>query len=151
MAAMSHRPDPERLSRADRLLELVSLKHQEHQRPGELSGGERQRVALARALARDPEILLLDEPFSAVDRATRRRLHDEVDTVRRRTNLPTVLVTHDWDDVVRLATHLLVLERGRVIASGAIEALASRPDLTWLRQAVGLGAVFDATVARQLP
>ena len=76
-------------------------------RPHELSGGERQRVALARALAREPAVLLLDEPFAAVDRAVRRRLQDEIDELRRTLDMPLILVTHDFDDVVRLATHVL--------------------------------------------
>src|SRR6185436_18719322 len=115
-------------------------------RPHELSGGERQRVAMARALAREPAVLLLDEPFAAVDRSVRRRLQDEIDSLRRKLDVPIVLVTHDFDDVVRLATHVLLLEHGRAIACGPIATLMSRPDLAWLREAVGLGSVFEATV-----
>ena len=74
-------------------------------RPRELSGGERQRVALARALARDPAVLLLDEPFAAVDRAVRRHLQGEIDELASTLDVPLILVTHDFEDVVRLATH----------------------------------------------
>jgi molybdate transport system ATP-binding protein len=116
-------------------------------RPHELSGGERQRVALARALAREPAVLLLDEPFAAVDRSIRRRMQSEIDALRRTLDMPLVLVTHDFDDVVRLATHVLLLESGRTIAWGAVPVLMSRPDLTWLREAVGLGSVFEGVVA----
>jgi molybdate transport system ATP-binding protein len=145
--ALGHVPRGERRARAEHFLQLVHLSGQMSRRPHELSGGERQRVALARALAREPAVLLLDEPFAAVDRSVRRRLQDEIDGLRQQLDMPLILVTHDFDDVVRLSTHVLLLERGRTIAWGPVSTLMSRPDLTWLRDAVGLGSVFDATVA----
>jgi molybdate transport system ATP-binding protein len=151
MTALGHRPSGERRSRAGQLLDQVHLSAHHDRRPHELSGGERQRVALARALAREPAVLLLDEPFAAVDRAVRRRLQDEIDELRRTLDIPLVLVTHDFDDVVRLATRLMILDRGRAVAIGALADLTSRPDLPWLRDAVGLGSVFDAVVARRDP
>jgi molybdate transport system ATP-binding protein len=149
--ALGHLPRPERRARAEAWLDRVHLSGRRGDRPDQLSGGERQRVAIARALARDPDVLLLDEPFAAVDRPVRRRLQDEIDTLRRTLDLPLVLVTHDFEDVVRLATDVLLLERGRQVAWGPIEAVMSRPDLSWLRDGVGLGSVFDATVARAHP
>jgi len=151
ITALGHRPRSERRARASELLSLVHLPDQQDRRPRELSGGERQRVALARALAREPAVLLLDEPFAAVDRLVRRRLQDEIDELRRTLDIPLVLVTHDFDDVIRLATHLLLLDRGRAVACGALPELMSRPDLPWLREAIGLGSVFDAVVARKHP
>jgi len=149
MTALGHRPSTGRRSRAEELLRLVHLSDHQDRRPHQLSGGERQRVALARALAREPAVLLLDEPFAAVDRTVRRRLQDEIDELRRTLDIPLVLVTHDFDDVVRLATRLLILERGKAIASGALSDLTSRPDLPWLREAVGLGSVFEARVVKR--
>jgi molybdate transport system ATP-binding protein len=148
MTALGHRPRGERRARAEQLLALVHLSERQDRRPHQLSGGERQRVALARALAREPAVLLLDEPFAAVDRTVRRRLQDEIDELRRTLEIPLVLVTHDFDDVVRLATHLLILDHGRALACGSLSDLMSRPDLPWFRDAVGLGSVFEARVAR---
>ena len=148
MTALGHRPRAERRVRATALLELLHLSAHADRRPQELSGGERQRVALARALAREPAVLLLDEPFAAVDRTVRRRLQDQIDDVRRTLDIPLVLVTHDFEDVIRLATHVLLLDRGRTVACGPVTTLMSRPDLSWLREGVGLGSVFDAVVAR---
>ena len=147
MTALGHRPRADRRARAEELLNLVHLPVHMSRRPHELSGGERQRVAVARALAREPAVLLLDEPFAAVDRSIRRRMQSEIDALRRTLDMPLVLVTHDFDDVVRLATHVLLLERGRTIAWGPVPVLMSRPDLTWLREAVGLGSVFEGVVA----
>jgi molybdate transport system ATP-binding protein len=148
MTALGHRPRAERRARAAALLDLVNLSDHAHRRPGELSGGERQRVALARALAREPAVLLLDEPFAATDRRVRRHLQDEVDRLHQTLDIPLILVTHDLDDVVRLATHLLILADGKGVASGALQTLMSQPDLTWLRDTIGLGSLFEAEVTR---
>jgi molybdate transport system ATP-binding protein len=152
MAALGDRPAAERRYQADRWLSLVHLQGLESRKPAALSGGQRQRVALARALARDPHVVLLDEPFAAVDRAVRQQLHDELDELRRRVRVPVVLVTHDFHDVVRLATHLLLLDRGKALASGPIEAMTSRTDLPWTlagspnATTLDTGSIFDAHV-----
>ena len=151
MAALAHRPRDERRQRADALLSLMHLEGKSAQLPRAMSGGERQRVALARALAREPAVLLLDEPFAAVDRRVRRRLQQEIDSLRRTLDIPLLLVTHDFDDVARLATHVLILEQGHTVAYGPMPALMSRPDLSWLRDAVGLGSVFEAVVTETFP
>ncbi len=148
--ALGHLPRAKRRGRAEALLDLVHLSTHRDRRPAALSGGERQRVAVARALARDPAVLLLDEPFAAVDRSVRRHLQGEIDQLRRALDIPVILVTHDFDDVVRLATHLLLLDRGRMLALGPLDALTNRPDLPWLRETVGLGSVLGATVVRVL-
>ena len=147
-AALGHLTRNERRPRAEALLDLVHLTPRADRPPSSLSGGERQRVAVARALAREPHVLLLDEPFAAVDRALRHSLQSVIAGIRRTLGVPIVLVTHDFEDVVRLATHLAILERGEVVAHGPLESLTSRPDVRWLKEMVGLGTVVDGTVGR---
>jgi molybdate transport system ATP-binding protein len=148
-AALGHLPRAERARRAEELLHRVHLSSGAHRRDiRTLSGGERQRVAFARALAREPRVLLLDEPFAAVDRAIRQRLQDEVDGLRRSLDIPTVLVTHDLDDVFRLATHVLILEKGRTVICDSLTAVTSHPAGGALRRLIGSGSVVEARVAR---
>jgi molybdate transport system ATP-binding protein len=105
-AALGHRPAGERETRGRELLAQVRLAGLEARRPAELSGGQQQRVAVARALAREPSVLLLDEPFSAVDRSTRERLYRELVELRRGLAIPMVLVTHDLEEAALLADRL---------------------------------------------
>ena len=116
--ALGDHPRSERRDRAADLLRRVHLEGLEARRPAALSGGQRQRVAIARALARDPKVLLLDEPFSAVDRRTRAHLHAEILALREGLAIPMLLVTHDVDEVARLADRLCVLDAGQVRMSG---------------------------------
>jgi NitT/TauT family transport system ATP-binding protein len=98
-----------RRTRTDALLEMVHLGEFAKQRPHELSGGMRQRVALARALAQDAEVLLMDEPFGALDAMTRDRLHDELETVWRETRKTVLFVTHNVREAVRLGDRVVLL------------------------------------------
>ena len=100
--------------RVDGLLERLQIDHLAHARPGELSGGERQRVALARALARQPNVLLLDEPMSALDPHTRAEVRAELHAILGDLALPTLLVTHDFEDAATLADRVGVLVEGRL-------------------------------------
>lgn len=126
-AAMGHRQAAEREAEAQRLLALVHLDGLERRYPAELSGGQQQRVALARALARDPAVLLLDEPLSAVDRRVRRELHGELAAIRRAIRVPILLVTHDLDEARTLADRLAVIDRGEVLQVGAPAEVLARP------------------------
>ena len=125
--AVPSRSGAERLRRARGLLELVGLAGLERRRPGELSGGQRQRVALARALAREPATLLLDEPFSAVDQMTRRRLQAELIALRGRIAAPVVFVTHDLQEAVLVSDRMAVLDHGRLLQTGSPEEVMNRP------------------------
>ena len=134
-AGMGHLPRRGRAERARGLLSLVRLDGMEDRRPAELSGGQQQRVALARALARDPDVLLLDEPFSAVDRPTRRALQADLAQLRRQLAIPVVLVTHDLDDTLLLADAVAVLDAGQVLQHGPPAEVArhpASPRVAWL-------------------
>src|SRR5690606_19662519 len=123
MAAMD-RPDP---AEARRILELVNLHGLADRRPAQLSGGQQQRVAVARALARRPQALLLDEPFSAVDRATRERLHAEIIALRTPLRMPVGLVTHDVNEAQLLADRMVVIEKGRSVRAGTAGQVMADP------------------------
>ena len=113
--------------RADELLERFRISHLATARPGDLSGGERQRVALARALARDPAVLLLDEPLSALDAHTRAIVRGELAELLDELGLPTLLVTHDFEDAAALADRVGVIVDGQVLQLGAAAELLAAP------------------------
>ena len=113
------RPRGASQGRVDELIELMALGELQHRKPATLSGGQQQRVALARALASEPQILLLDEPFSALDHDTRRRLQDEVLRMQRHYGLTAIMVSHDVGEVFRLSQRVLVLEDGKLVRQGA--------------------------------
>jgi osmoprotectant transport system ATP-binding protein len=112
--------EPARISaRVDEMLQLVGLDPREfaHRRPRELSGGQRQRVGVARALAADPPILLMDEPFGALDPVTRAELQREFSALARRLGKTIVFVTHDLREALLLASRIVLLQAGRIVAS----------------------------------
>ncbi|MBW8268907.1 ABC transporter ATP-binding protein [Caldovatus aquaticus] len=148
VAAMGHRPRRERESRARALLALVHLAGLEERRPAELSGGQQQRVAVARALARDPAVLLLDEPFSAVDRATRRRLQSELAALRRSLSIPILLVTHDLDEALALADRMCLMHRGRGLQTAAPAEMLARPASAEVARLLDLRNLFRGTIER---
>ncbi len=116
-------------ARADAALDLVGLPPEEFGRrwPSQLSGGQRQRVAIARALADHPAILLMDEPFGALDAITRAELHESFLELRGRVRATCVLVTHDLGEALRLGDRVAVMRRGRIEQVDDADALASRP------------------------
>ena len=113
--------------RVDELLERFRISHLSGARPGDLSGGERQRVALARALSRGPAVLLLDEPLSALDAHTRAIVRGELAELLGELRLPTLLVTHDFEDAAALADRVGVLVDGRVLQLGTAAELLAAP------------------------
>jgi molybdate transport system ATP-binding protein len=117
----------DRRRRAHALLERFELQDRAAAKPAELSGGERQRVALARALAREPEVLLLDEPLSALDVRTRARATGVLAAVLREARVPTLLVTHDFTEAARLGERVGVIDQGRIVQLGPATELSSQP------------------------
>ena len=135
-----------RRARARRLLERMRLTGLDDRLPRSLSGGQQQRVALARALAREPQVLLLDEPFSAVDRATRERLYEQLAELRGELAMPAVLVTHDLEEAALLADRMVILAAGRTLQAGAPQEVMSRPATLAVARQVGMKNLYQGTV-----
>lgn len=126
--ALLHLPRPRRLARASDWLSRTGLDRDEQsRRPAGLSGGQQQRVAVARALAREPQVLLLDEPFSAVDQMNRQTLYRLLADLKRELEIPTVLVTHDLNEARMLADRLVVMDAGCVQQVGPPDAIYRGP------------------------
>jgi molybdate transport system ATP-binding protein len=142
-------PRPERRARAEALLARFGLGDLADARPATLSGGERQRVALARALAREPDVLLLDEPLSALDARTRAAAQRELAGVLRDAGVPAVLVTHDFGEAATLGDEVAVLDDGRVVQRGDPAELAAAPASSFVADFIG--AVVLHGVARASP
>ena len=146
MAALGHLPRAERKLRALELLDRVNLGGLETRRPKSLSGGQQQRVAVARALARDPAVLLLDEPFSAVDRATRKRLYREIADLHSSLSMPVVLVTHDLDEAIMLADRIAIVHRGVLLQIGLPNDVVLKPASAEVARLLDLRNIFNARV-----
>ena len=125
VADLSRKKDSKAIqNRVTQLLQLVELPEEIRRRyPDELSGGQKQRVGIARALMNSPEILLMDEPFGAVDEITRRRLQEEIGKIHRQQGETIVFVTHDIDEALRLGTRIVVMDAGRIIQDGTPEEI----------------------------
>jgi molybdate transport system ATP-binding protein len=134
--------------RVKELLDLFSLQGLAHRRPHELSGGQQQRVALARALAVQPRLLLLDEPFAALDAPLRTSLRQELLQLQERLALKIVLVSHDHADAFALGQQIIVYNNGRVIQQGARDDIFFRPATRRVAELVGTRNILPATVER---
>lgn len=128
---------PERRDRVAELLELVELPGHGGRRPHELSGGERQRIALARALAPRPDVVVMDEPFSALDATLRSGLRDEVADMLRRSGTTAVIVTHDRSEAMAMADEVAVMREGRIVQRGRPDELYLRPADEWVGRFLG--------------
>jgi molybdate transport system ATP-binding protein len=143
---LTHLSRREREQRVSELLELFDLRGLEHRRPRELSGGQQQRVALARALAVQPRLLLLDEPFAALDAPLRGALRQELAQVQGRWGITMLIVTHDLADAFALGQRVIVYDSGRVIQQGTREEVFFRPVTHRVAEFIGTGNILPAVV-----
>ena len=131
----------------DAVVALLGLEPLLARRPGDLSGGEKQRVAIGRALLTQPKLLLMDEPLASLDEPRKEEIMPFIERLRDELHIPVIYVSHDMDEVVRLADTLVLMEAGKVAATGSVEDLTSRIDLRALTGRYDAGAVIRATVA----
>src|SRR3984885_6303952 len=132
-------------------LEMVQLGHLGKRKPHQLSGGQRQRVALARALIRRPKVLLLDEPLSALDKKLREKTQFELMDLQHQVGITFVVVTHDQDEAMALATRIAVMDRGKVLQVGTPSEIYEFPQTRFVADFVGTTNLFEGTVAKCEP
>jgi molybdate transport system ATP-binding protein len=130
----------------DEVVSLLGLEALLERRPSSLSGGERQRVALGRALLSNPRLLLLDEPLAPLDAARREEVMPYLEALRDRLSIPMVYVSHQLDEVLRLATHVVLLEAGVLVAQGSPREVSLQPQLQSIVGREAVGAVVEGTV-----
>ncbi len=135
----------------DEVIALLGIQPLLARRPHQLSGGERQRVALGRALLSQPALLLLDEPLAALDAARREEVLPYLEALRDRLSIPMVYVSHQFEEVLRLATHVVLMEAGSVVCQGSLADVSLRPELRAIVGVDAVGAVLDGRVTRVDP
>jgi sulfate/thiosulfate transport system ATP-binding protein len=143
-----HRPKAEVASKVAEMLELVRLSNLANRYPAQLSGGELQRMALARALAIEPTVLLLDEPFGALDAQVRGELRTWIKELHDTVHVTTVLVTHDQNEALEVADHLLLLDQGRVVQAGTPGELYDHPASEFVLRFLGPSTTLDGELVR---
>ncbi len=144
--ALSHIERHQRPGRVMKLLQMVNMDGLEARYPQHLSGGQQQRIALARALAREPKVLLLDEPFSSVDHQTRRKLVRELVQLRAQLNMPIIHVTHDLREARRIADTITIIHHGKTLQTDTPTRIMSRPDSAEVAQLTGHYNIFTGEV-----
>lgn len=132
-------------NRVDEMLQMVNLEPNMYRNlyPSQLSGGQRQRVGVARAFAADPEIILMDEPFSALDPVTRNELQDEVFKLQKRFNKTIIFVTHDMDEAIKLASRICIIQNGSVIQCDTPENILKYPANKYVEEFVGKNKLWS--------
>lgn len=136
--------------RINELLELFSLSGFNKRRPSELSGGQQQRVALARALATNPEVILLDEPLSALDAKLRQELQVELKRILKSVGTTTIVVTHDQEEAMSLSDYIIVIEMGRIIQSGTADDIYAKPNSRFVAEFIGQSNWFRGQIGKEV-
>src|SRR3954453_6220176 len=139
-------PRRRRAARVEEMLALVQMTDYARRRPHELSGGQKQRVALARALAKMPKLLLLDEPLAALDRKLREETRLELTGIQQRIGTTFLVVTHDQDEALGMASRIAVMNRGRLVQIGAPTEIYERPNSRFVAGFVGKVNLFEGEV-----
>ena len=143
--------DPDSQARATEIARTLDLQELQNRRIWELSGGQRQRVALARALATQPRVLLLDEPFAALDSELRRAVRQEIRQVLTASHVPVILVTHDAEEALALADHVQIIDNGRIVAQGDPVTTLRQPAAPRIARLAGVENLLRMRVASLQP
>ena len=148
--ALRRVPEEQQRVRLDEAIAWLGIEALLRHRSAQLSGGERQRVAIARALLSSPQLLLLDEPLSSLDEASKSQLLAQLEHLRDQLSIPMIYVSHSLGEVMRLADQLLLLDAGRVLALGPLQQILTRTDLP-LQHELNAGTVIDAVIEQHDP
>jgi molybdate transport system ATP-binding protein len=148
---LAHLPRAQRTSMSLAILQAFRISHLAHRLPREISGGEKQRTALARTLVTEPAVLLLDEPLTAVDAATKAKIIDDLRNWNQSHRIPILYVTHSREEVFALGEHVLVLDAGSIVAQGTPHEVISAPQQETVAQLVGFENSFDSVVEAVRP
>ncbi len=146
-----HLPKAEIEARVTQMLDLVQLKAYAKRKPHQLSGGQQQRVALARSLAKRPKLLLLDEPLGALDAKLRQRTQLELVGIIQQVGVTCVMVTHDQEEAMTMATRIGVMSEGKILQIGAPEEIYETPNCRFVADFIGSVNLFKGTVAENRP
>ena len=145
---LNRTPSSNRHIHLDHIIAVLGIEHLLDRRPQNLSGGEQQRVAIGRALLRSPQLLLMDEPLSSLDLKRKREILPFIQRLDSEFHVPILYVTHDIQEVVQLASTVLLLNKGKIVSNGPIEEVFSQLNLRQIIQENDIGAIIDTQVAQ---
>lgn len=137
--------------RTKNLLEMVQLSGYNDHQPSNLSGGQKQRIALARALAYEPDILLLDEPLTGLDKVLREEMRREIDRIQEEVGVTTLYVTHDQEEALSMSNRVIVLDEGSIVQKGSPYEIYNEPSESFVAEFVGKSTKFTGTINTKSP